>query len=189
MSLFTRTYWKQATARLKSPRVLAVSALLIALTIAITTLYIPLPNNLHVFFDYTPKALCAAVCGPVAALGVGFVMDILGFLARPMGAFFPGYTVTTMVTMLIYALGFYNQKMTVPRIAITKLLVNLICNVGLNSLWNSMLMGKAFTVFLAGSATKNLLLWPVEVVVMVLVFRLITPVMEKYKLIVPQKKQ
>ena len=116
-------------------------------------------------------------------------MDILGFLARPMGAFFPGYTVTTMVTMLIYALGFYNQKMTVPRIAITKLLVNLICNVGLNSLWNSMLMGKAFTVFLAGSATKNLLLWPVEVVVMVLVFRLITPVMEKYKLIVPQKKQ
>ena len=64
MSVFTRAYWKEAAHRLKSPRILAVSALLVALTIAITTLYIPLPNNLHVFFDYTPKALCAMVCGP-----------------------------------------------------------------------------------------------------------------------------
>lgn len=187
MSIFTRAYWKEAAGRLKNIRVLAVCALLVALTIAITTLYIPLPNNLHVFFDYTPKALCAMLCGPVAALGVGFVMDILGFLARPMGAFFPGYTVTTMVAMLIYALGFYNQKITIPRIAITKLIVNVVCNIGLNSLWNSMLMGKAFVVFLGGSAAKNLLLWPIEVVVMVIVFRLVTPVMEKYKLIPKQK--
>ena len=187
MSVFSRTYWKAAVSRLKSVRVLAAVALLIALTIAITTLYIPLPNNLHVFFDYTPQALCAAVCGPVAALGVGFVMDILGFLARPMGAFFPGYTVTTMVAMLIYAMGVYGQKLTVPRIAITKLAVNVICNIGLNSLWNSILMGKAFVVFLAGSATKNLLLWPVEVLVMVIVFRLVAPVLEKQKLIAPQK--
>ena len=187
MSIFTRAYWKNAFGRLKSIRVLGACALLIALTIAITTLYIPLPNNLHVFFDYTPKALCAMVCGPAAALGVGFVMDILGFLARPMGAFFPGYTVTTMVAMLIYALGFYNQKITIPRIAITKLAVNVICNIGLNSLWNSILMGKAFVVFLAGSATKNLLLWPVEVLVMVIVFRLVAPVLEKQKLIAPQK--
>ncbi|MBR6574252.1 MAG: folate family ECF transporter S component [Clostridia bacterium] len=187
MSVFTRAYWKEAVSRLKSVRVLAAVALLIALTIAITTLYIPLPNNLHVFFDYTPKALCAMVCGPVAALGVGFVMDILGFLARPMGAFFPGYTVTTMVAMLIYALGFFWKKLTIPRIAITKLAVNVICNIGLNSLWNSILAGKAFVVFLAGSATKNLLLWPVEVLVMVLVFRLVTPVLVKQKLIPPQK--
>ena len=187
MSIFTRAYWKEAAGRLKSIRVLGACALLIALTIAITTLYIPLPNNLHVFFDYTPKALCAMVCGPAAALGVGFVMDILGFLARPMGAFFPGYTVTTMVAMLIYALGFYNQKITIPRIAITKLAVNVICNIGLNSLWNSILMGKAFVVFLPGSAAKNLLLWPIEVAVMAVVFRLVTPVMERYKLIPKQK--
>lgn len=188
MSVFTRAYWKSAASRLKSIRVLVATALLIGVTIAITTLYIPLPNNLHVFFDYTPKALCAMICGPVAALGVGFVMDILGFLARPMGAFFPGYTVTTMVTMLIYALGFYGKKITLPRIAIVKLIVNVVCNIGLNSLWNSILMGKAFVVFLGGSATKNLLLWPIEVVVMAAVFRLLLPILEKQKLIVTPKK-
>jgi len=188
MSVFSRAYWKSAASRLKSIRVLAAVALLIALTIAITTLYIPLPNNLHVFFDYTPKALCAMICGPVAALGVGFVMDILGFLARPMGAFFPGYTVTTMVTMLIYALGFYGKKITIPRVAITKLAVNVICNIGLNSLWNSILAGKAFVVFLAGSVTKNLLLWPIETAVMVIVFRLLMPVLKKQKLLAETQK-
>ena len=188
MSVFSRAYWKSAASRLKNIRILAAVALLIALTIAITTLYVPLPNNLHVFFDYTPKALCAMICGPVAALGVGFVMDILGFLARPMGAFFPGYTVTTMVTMLIYALGFYGKKITIPRVAITKLAVNVICNIGLNSLWNSMLTGKAFVVFLAGSATKNLLLWPIETAVMVIVFRLLLPVLKKQKLLAEEQK-
>ena len=38
MSIFTCTYWKSALERLKSVRVLAVCALLVALTIAITTL-------------------------------------------------------------------------------------------------------------------------------------------------------
>ena len=48
-------------------------------------------------------------------------------------------------------------------------------------------MGKAFVVFLTGSAAKNLLLWPIEVAVMAVVFRLVTPVMERYKLIPKQK--
>lgn len=188
MSIFTRAYWKAAAGQLKNIRVLAVCALLIAISVAISQLYIPLPvNNLHVFFDFMPKGVCAAVCGPVAALGVGFVMDILGFLLHPFGAFFPGYTVTTMVAMVIYALGFYNQKITIPRIALTKLAVNVICNILLNSLWNSMLMGKAYTVFLVSGTIKNLALWPVEVILMILVFRLVTPVMEKYKLIPKQK--
>ena len=43
-------------------------------------------------------------------------------------------------------------------------------------------------VFLGGSATKNLLLWPIEVVVMAAVFRLLLPILEKQKLIVTPKK-
>lgn len=190
MSLFTRAYWKEAAGRLKNVRVLAATALLIAVTVAISALYIPLPiNNLHVFFDYVPKSLCAAVCGPVAALGVGFVMDILGFLIHPFGAFFPGYTVTTMVAVLIYALGLYRRRMTVARIAVTKLAVNVICNIFLNSLWNSMLYSKGFWVFVASGTVKNLALWPVEVLIMVIIFRLVTPVLEKQGFIVPQKKE
>lgn len=180
MSVFTRAYWRQAARQLKSVRVLAVCALLTAVTVAISQLYIPLPvNNLHIFFDYMPKAVCAAVCGPVAALGVGFVMDILGFVLHPFGAFFPGYTVSTMVAMGIYALGLYRQPITVTRLAVTKLAVNVICNVFLNSVWNAMLYSKGFWAFVSSGAVKNLLLWPVETAMLVLVFRLLSPTLRR----------
>ncbi len=182
-SLVSGAFWKQAALRLKDVRVLAATAMLMAVSIAVTILYIPLPNNLHIFFDYAPKALCAAVCGPVAALGAGFVVDILGYLIRPFGAFFPGYTLGTMISLLLYALFLYGQKPTVGRVALARLSVNIINNICLNSLWSSMLYGKAFWVYLGGGILKNLLWWPVEVVVMVLVFRLVYPAMERYKLL------
>lgn len=184
MSVFTRAYWRQAARQLKSVRVLAVCALLTAVTVAISQLYIPLPvNNLHIFFDYMPKAVCAAVCGPLAALGVGVVMDLLGFVFHPFGAFFPGYTVSTMVAMGIYGLGLYRQRITVARLAVTKLAVNVVCNIFLNSLWNTMLYSKGFWVFVTSGAAKNLLLWPVETAMLVLVFRLLTPTLRKMGLL------
>ncbi len=188
-SLFSGAYWRQAARRLKDTRVLAATAMLMAVSIAVTILYIPLPNNLHIFFDYAPKALCAAVCGPVAALGAGFVVDVLGYLIRPFGAFFPGYTLGTMISLLIYALCLYGQKLTLGRVALARLAVNIINNICLNSLWSSMLYGKAFWVYLTGGILKNLLWWPSEVAVMVLVFRLVSPAMERYKLIPEQPKK
>lgn len=180
MSVFTRAYWREAAARLKSTRVLAVSALLVAVTVAISQVYIPLPvNNLHIFFDYMPKALCAVVCGPAAAMGVGFVMDILGFVLHPFGAFFPGYTVSTMAAMELYALGLYRQKPTVLRLAATKLAVNLVCNVLLNSIWNTVLYSKGFWIYVSSGLVKNLLLWPVETAMLVLVFRLLWPTLRR----------
>ncbi len=188
-SPFSAPYWREAAGRLKEIRVLAVSALLVAVCVAIAGLYIPLVNNLHIFFDYVPMGLCAAVCGPVVALGVGFVVDILGFLVNPMGAFFPGYTLGTMVSMMIYALFLYRQRLTVGRIALARLTVNVVNNICLNSLWSSILYGKAFWVYLTGGIIKNLALWPVEVVLMVVIYRLLTPTLERQKLIPVQKER
>ncbi len=182
-SLFSARYWRASAARLRDTRVLAATAMLMAVSIAVTILYIPLPNNLHIFFDYAPKALCAMVCGPAAALGAGFVVDVLGYLIRPFGAFFPGYTLGTMLSLLLYALVLHGQKPNLARVALARLLVSLINNICLNSLWSSMLYGKAFWVYLTGGIIKNLLWWPIEVAVMVLVFQLVSPVMKRYKLI------
>ena len=104
--IFTRAYWRSAARELKRPKILAVTALLMAVSMAISMVSIPLPNNLHIYFTYVSKGLCAAICGPVAALVVGFAEDILGFVLHPTGAFFPGYTLSTMLGLFFYALGF-----------------------------------------------------------------------------------
>ncbi len=180
------SYWKEAAARLKDVRTLAVCSVLMALSIAIASVFIPLPNGLRVYFTFAAKAICAMICGPVAALVFGCAEDLLGFLIHPTGAFFIGYTISSMFGMFLYALGLYRQRITVVRVALTKLAVNLLCNVGLGALWNSILFGKAYLFYFWSSLTKNLLLWPVETALILLVFRLLRSTMEKQKLIPKQ---
>lgn len=180
-SPFSLFYWKEAAARLKSVRTLAVCAVLMALSIAIASVFIPLPNNLRVYFTFMPKAICAMICGPLAALVFGCAEDLLGFLIHPTGAFFIGYTLSSMFGMFLYALGFYRQRITVVRAAITKLAVNLLCNVALGALWSSMLYGKAYLVYFWSSLTKNLLLWPVETALILAVYRLLRDPIEKMR--------
>ena len=185
LSVRSPLYWRGAAGEVKKLRTLAVSAIFLALSSAVASVFIPLPNNLRVYFTYGPKALCAAVIGPVSGLLFGLTGDLLGFVLHPTGGFFPGYTLTSMMGMFLYGLGLYRKKITVRRLAPTKLLVNLVCNAGLNVLWSAILYQKAWIVYFTASLTKNLALWPVETAVLVLVFRLVGPLMERQGFLLP----
>ena len=185
LSVRSPLYWRGAAGEVKKLRTLAVSAIFLALSSAVASVFIPLPNNLRVYFTYGPKALCAAVIGPVSGLLFGLTGDLLGFVLHPTGGFFPGYTLTSMMGMFLYGLGLYRKKITVRRLALTKLLVNLVCNAGLNVLWSAILYQKAWIVYFTASLTKNLALWPVEAAVLVLVFRLVGPLMERQGFLLP----
>lgn len=82
--------------------------------------------------------------GPVMGLVFGFVEDILGFILQPTGDFFPGYTLSTMAGVLVYALCFYRARITVLRIVLANLVVNLLVNALMGSLWNLMLRGGVY---------------------------------------------
>ena len=185
LSVRSPLYWRAAAGEVKKLRTLAVSAIFLALSSAVASVFIPLPNNLRVYFTYGPKALCAAVIGPVSGLLFGLTGDLLGFVLHPTGGFFPGYTLTSMMGMFLYGLGLYRKKITVRRLALTKLLVNLVCNAGLNVLWSEILYQKAWIVYFTASLTKNLALWPVETAVLVRVFRLVGPLMERQGFLLP----
>ena len=185
LSVRSPLYWRGAAGEVKKLRTLAVSAIFLALSSAVASVFIPLPNNLRVYFTYGPKALCAAVIGPVSGLLFGLTGDLLGFVLHPTGGFFPGYTLTSMMGMFLYGLGLYRKMITVRRLALTKLLVNLVCNAGLNVLWSAILFKKAWVVYFTASLTKNLALWPVETAVLVLVFRLVGPLMERQGFLLP----
>ena len=150
-SLWSGNYWRQARDALKQPRLLAVSALLLAASIAIASVFIPLPANLRVYFSFLPKALCGAVCGPVCGVLFGAAADLLGYMLHPSGGFFFGYTLSSMTGMLLYGLGLFRARLTPRRLAITKLAVNLLCNVGLGALWSAMLYQKGYLFYLGTS--------------------------------------
>ena len=89
-----------------------------------------------------------------------------------MGAFFFGYTLNAMLGGFIYGLFLYKQPIKVWKILIAEILVKLLINCGLGTLWNSMTIGKAFMVLLPERLLKNFLQIPVDTIILFFVLTL-----------------
>ena len=180
-------YWRCAFGELKKLRILCLAAVMAGLIVAVELIYIPVGENLRIMFSFLLLALCGAISGPVVTAMVGVVSDILGAVIFPSGAFFPGYTLTAVVTSLLFALFLYRQRITVLRLACCKLSVNLFANVLLNSVWSSILMGKGYVYYLSKSIVKNALLLPIEILMLAFMFGALYPLLRRYDVAVKQR--
>ena len=98
------------------------------------------------------------------------ITDIVGFAIFPDGAFFIGYTISSILGVVLYWL-FFRKKVNLTNVIISKLLVNLLVNVLLGSLWTYMLYSKAFILAVSSSIIKNLIMCPIEVIIFMIAYR------------------
>ena len=185
---FSAAYWRDAAAEFRNLRKLTFAALMLALCIVLSYIpSVPLIGGAKVTWGFLGRSVCAMVCGPLMGLAFGFAEDILSFFLTGGGGypFFPGYTLTTMLGMFFYALFFYRAKLNIRRVFLAKLVTN-IQNVVLGALWTSILMGKAWYVTASGSALKNLIMLPIQTVLLVLLFSAMLPMLRRLKLVPEQ---
>lgn len=178
--------FKKSMNHLKSVNYLALIAIFIALKIAIGTFFIPVGDNLRVYFTFAITAVESAIIGPIPALVSGFVSDLLGFLIHPFGPFFAGYVLSSMLGSLVYALFLYDTTITITKLALAKTIVNLFVNALLGSIWSTILYSKGFIFYVSSSLIKNIALLPFEILGLVLLFNALIPFLEKKNLIPPQ---
>ena len=151
--LYAAAYWQQAADEFKNIRVLAFAGMVTALAIILES------------FPIYP--LGCACYGPLVGMGVGAVIDTLGFLLSSYGEpYFPGYLITAMLSGLIYGVMLYQRKPTIPRLIVTRLLINYGSNVLLGSVWKAMLYGKGYLYYLSTGMVKNTIMIPIEVALM-----------------------
>ena len=186
---FSRAFWRDAAKELRDLKKLAFAALMIAICIILSHIpSVPLFGGAKITWGFLARSVCAMVCGPVLGLLFGFAEDILSFFLTGGGGypFFPGYTLTTMLGVFIYALFFYRQKITLRRVFFAKLLTN-IQNVVLGALWMAILSGKAFYVTAAGSAIKNLIMLPAQTLLLAALLSALLPILSRAGLVAKQK--
>lgn len=164
-----RNLFRRSLDELKNPRALVVTALLIAFNLVVDMapkLY--LTPDLRVTFGFLFISTIGMLYGPSVGMMAGFCTDVMGFLLSPNNnaGYFPGYTLTAIVGGLLYGLWLYKGKPSLPRCIGAKLSVNLICNIGLNSLWSMIVYQKGFWALLPGRLFKNLALLPLEVLML-----------------------
>ena len=182
---FSPKYFRCALDNLKSVRMLTVTALLCALCALVDLFYLPIVGAfLRIYFSFLVAGLLCMISGPFLAIPAGFLVDTLSFLISggdPAG-YFPGYALSSMLSFLIYALFFYRAHLSLSRIFIAKLTVNVLINVILGSVWKHILYGNAYIVYFISGAIKNIAVLPIEAALMLILYRRMVPILQKLHL-------
>ncbi len=148
---------------------LALMAILVAMQVVLSRFLSINLQILKIGFSFIPIMFAAYLLGPVGSVTVAVVSDLVGALAFPSGAFFPGFTLTAAVTGLIFGFTFYKKCSTVKIVA-GVILNEVICSLLLNTLWLTMLYTKAFSAVIATRVWQVLAMIAVEIVFAELVF-------------------
>ena len=158
MNLFSGILFnfKDSLKGMKKLRTLAACAMLLALAVVL---------------DYFAIAACGMLFGPVPAMICGGLEDVLMWLIKPAGMFFPGYTLSSMLAGLIYGLCLYRRsgKNLYIMAPVSKLLVNILVNILLNTYWSVLFTGKAYVVLLSSRVIKNIAALPIESAILIAV--------------------
>ena len=145
---------------------LVLASLLLAILIVVERLVSVHTQFLRISFAYVPVMFCAILLGPAWSAGIAALGDVIGALLFPKGAFFPGFTLSALLTGLIHGLFLYNTKNNrqfLLRLIISTFIVLVFIHIGLTSLWLVIMYKSAFITFAATRVAANAILFPIEV--------------------------
>ena len=155
-----------------STKDLVIMAVLIAVEIVLSRFLSISAWNTKIGFAFVPVVIAAVLLGPVYAGIVGAVADLLGAVLFPIGAYFPGFTLTAFLTGLVYGL-FLHKEQTIPRVIGAVAINQAILSLFLNTFWISVLYGSPFKPLLITRLPQTGILTVVQIVVIIVIAKVI----------------
>ena len=188
---FSKAYWRDAAGELKDIRMLVITALMIALRVALKPLAIPLGPQLSIQTAMLATALGAMIFGPVMAIPAAIISDTIGFMIWPNGDYFLPFVLTEIASTMAYALCLYRAKPSTTRVMLARFLICFVVNIVLQTgimAWQYDYMGnpekakeQILGIFAIARVFKNLCMFPIESVVLTLFLRLLMPITRRAK--------
>lgn len=189
---FSPAYWRDAVAELRSTKMLVITALMVALRIALKPLAIPLGPQLSIQTATLATALGAMIFGPVMAIPAAIISDTIGFMIYPTGDYFLPFILTEIAGTMIYALFLYRAKVTPTRVMLARFCICFFVNVVLQQFifaWYYVYIGSPeqakesiLGILTVTRIFKNLAMFPIESVVLTLFLKVLMPVTQRAKL-------
>ena len=176
---FSRDYWAQAFSEVKNPRMLVFAALIIALRVVLKSVKIPIAPSVEINTAFIVNAFGAMVYGPVVAMMGAAVSDTLGVLLVPSGPYFFPFIFTEIAGSLIFALFLYRTQVSILRLVLARFcicfFVNILMTEPIMIRYYQLFMTTQYTPFQVVRIVKNMMLFPIEAVVLAVVFRGLIP--------------
>ncbi len=120
-------------------------------------------QELKIGFSFVPVVIAAMLYGPLGGGCVGALGDFIGAMLFPNGPFFPGFTLTALLTGAVFGLFLHRSQKPV-RVVLSVALNQLILSLLLNSLWISVLYGSPYLPLLGTRIIQCAVLIPVQIV-------------------------
>lgn len=146
-------------------RMLVTMALLIAMNVILTRFLGIQTPLVQINFSFVPVVLAALLYGPIPAAIVGGFGDFLGAILFPAGAYFPGFTLTAVLAGLVYGFFLYRKPAAVWRAIAAVLIITVVLNMGLNTLWLWILMKDGVWGILSTRIPKYFIVAPVQILI------------------------
>ena len=189
---FSKAYWRDAAAEMKDIKMLVVTALMIALRIALKPFAIYIGPQMAIQTATLATALGAMIFGPVVAIPAAMISDTIGFMIFPTGDYFLPFMLTEIASTMAYALCLYRAKPNATRVIIARFLICFVVNVVLQQFiyaWYYTYMGNPeqaknsiMGIMTTARLFKNLFFFPIESIVITLFLKVLVPITSRARL-------
>ena len=159
-----------------STKMLATLSILVAMEVIIARFGTIRPTeSIKISLDFIPIVIAAILYGPVPAVIMSILADVLGAFLFPVGPFFPGFTLTAAVTGLIYGLLLHKSQ-SMPRVVCAVVLQQLVCSMVINTFWLHVLYGLPYLPTMAARLVQCAVVTAMQIVVIPLISKTILSV-------------
>lgn len=169
-------------AEFKVTKNLTICGMMAALAIVLNYVAtINITQNLRIGFSGLPNRIVEFLFGPIIGCFFGGAMDILKFITKPSGMYFPGFTFNVMLAGIIYGTIFYRKSINIIRIFIAEAIVKIFINICLNTLWLYVLYGDGVIADIPGRIIKNLISIPVDTILVFIMLTFVNKIFKRTK--------
>lgn len=159
---------------MKKTRVITFMGMLIALNVLLTHVVPVIQSDIiRISFGFIPLSLSGMLFGPIYGGICGAISDLLGMVIASKGSYFPGFTLSAFLSGAIYGLFLYKKPKNLARITLAVLCISVFVNLGLNTLWLTILQGQGYLGMLPVRAKQNGIMSLIQIVMIPLIWKLV----------------
>ena len=165
-----------------STKQLVSMGLLIAMDIVLNRFLSIKTDSLSIGLDFIPMVVAAMLYGPIAAATVHGLADIIGAIAIPRGAYFPGFTVSAVLMGLVFGLLLYKKERSFWRMCLAVGISQYVIALFITSFWLTIYLGSFYWVQVTTRIVQIVVVSAAQIVVVPILGQLVNRLDKALKL-------
>lgn len=157
----------------KNSKILPIvyGGIFMAMTILFTYVFAIQTTFIRIDFAFIPIGLYAIRFGTTRTIIMAALADIIGSNLFMPGLYFPGFTISAILSAFIYGKFLYQQTLSVKRLFFMNFMIFLLVDCLLNNIWLTMMYKDAAYSFYIMRLIKSLIILPIKTLILYNIYK------------------